>query len=206
MARVRPHFKTHLTLEHHRKTADVYADNDLMALHTRLGMLAIEQFAAKNGGRFRVHRSQLSRLTGGKRRDKAEALLLRLATLLQLTCKLHGSYFDIEWPKLFEKQGFNEKNGQRTVKELQPQSTLEAPPPSKGGAPLVNRTPDPLPIGCDWPGALEPKRSPSEAGHRARLRAADPSLQPVSDVDSAVKAKRSREIAEFRARLGSRLN
>jgi hypothetical protein len=136
MARVRPHFKTHCSLRYHRKTAAIYGDNDLLALHTRLGLLAIERWAAKDGGTLRIHRSELSALAGGKRRDKAEGLLTRLATYLELTCNLVGDYFELEWTKLEEKQGFTWKNEQRITPEPPAPEAIGAAPPTKGGQPL----------------------------------------------------------------------
>jgi len=136
MARVRPHFKTHCSLRYHRKTAAIYGDNDLLALHTRLGLLAIERWAAKEGGTLRIHRSELSALAGGKRRDKAEGLLTRLATYLELTCNLVGDYFELEWVKLEQKQGFSWKKEQTIVSEYPAPDTKGAAPPIKGEPPL----------------------------------------------------------------------
>ena len=149
MARVRPHFKTHCSLKYHRKSAQFYADNDLLAMHTRLGVLAIERWAAKDGGKFRIARSEVGALAGGKRRDKAEALLLRLASYLELSCNLVGSYFELEWTKLEEKQGFGPKNVQRMYKEPPAPDTIGAAPPFKGRPPLEEppqkRIPEPPP-------------------------------------------------------------
>ena len=140
MARVRPHFKTHCSLRYHRKTAEVYLDNDLLAMHTRLGLLAIERWAAKDGGKFRISRSEVGALAGGKRRDKAEALLLRLATYLGLTCNLVGTYWELEWTKLEEKQGFNWKKEQRIVPETPAPDTKGVAPPLEGGATPLRTT------------------------------------------------------------------
>jgi len=149
VARVRPHFKTHCSLKYHRKSAQFYADNDLLAMHTRLGLLAIERWAAKDGGKFRIARSEVGALAGGKRRDKAEGLLTRLCSYLEVTCNLVGTYWELEWTKLEEKQGFGPKNEQRTYKEPPAPDTIGAAPPTKGEPPLVEppkkRIPVPLP-------------------------------------------------------------
>jgi hypothetical protein len=113
MPRVRPHFKAHTSISHHRKMSEVFPDNDLLALWLRLGVLAIERYAAKSGDVLRVHRSELSALCGGKRRDKAEVTLKLLASKLELTLNKHGEYFEIEWRNLSIKQGFAPKNGRR---------------------------------------------------------------------------------------------
>lgn len=113
MPRVRPHFKAHTSISYHRRMSEVFPDNDLLALWLRLGVLAIERYAAKTDNVLRVHRSELSALCGGKRRDKAEVTLRLLASKLELTLKLVGEYFEVEWRNLSKKQGFTPKNGQR---------------------------------------------------------------------------------------------
>jgi len=163
MARVRPHFKTHCSLRYHRKTAGVYLDNDLLALHTRLGLLAIERWAAKDGGKFRIARSEVGALAGGKRRDKAEALLLRLASYLELSCNLVGTYWELEWAKLQDKQGFNWKNEQRIAPEPPAPEAKGAAPPTKGEPLLVEppkkRIPVPPPTPDQSIGLTEEHRS-----------------------------------------------
>jgi len=113
MPRVRPHFKAHTSISYHRRMSEIYPDNDLLALWLRLGILAIERYAAKTDDVLRVHRSELSALCGGKRRDKAEVTLRLLASKLELTLELVGEYFEVEWRNLAIKQGFTSKNDQR---------------------------------------------------------------------------------------------
>ena len=115
MSRVRPHFKAHTSISHHRRMAEIYPNNDLLALWLRLGVLAIERYAAKSDDVLRIHRSELSALCGGKRRDKAEVTLRLLATKLELTLELVGEYFEVEWRNLAIKQGFTPKNCQGTA-------------------------------------------------------------------------------------------
>ena len=110
MARVRPHFKAHTSISHHRLMREVYPDNDLLSLWLRLGLVAIDRFAAKSGDTFRVHKRELGQLAGGKRADKAEAMLNKLCTSLELTWNKDGDYFEIEWRNLSKKQGFDLKN------------------------------------------------------------------------------------------------
>ena len=111
MPRTRPHFKAHTSIKHHRKMARIYADNDLLALWMRLGIVAVERFASKTGDEFRIHQSELTTLGGGKRRDKVEVSLRLLAGYLDLTLRLDEGYFVIQWPNFSRKQGFNTKNG-----------------------------------------------------------------------------------------------
>lgn len=181
MPRVRPHFKTHATITHHRKMGNVYGSNDLLALWLRLGIVAIERYAARDGDRFRVHRSELPALAGGKRRDKAEALLEQLATELGLGAKLVGSYWEIHWPKFAQKQGFTDKNG----KEWSPNPELAAPdaeaisaPPQKGGSANSAN------IDKTAPHPPSPVASPS--GHRA------PSLSDVAAADWQEESAKAR--------------
>jgi hypothetical protein len=92
--------------------AEVYADNDLLALWTRLGVLAVERYASQDSDILRVHRNEISALAGGKRRDKAELTLNLLASKLELSCNKVGSYFEIAFRNLSEKQGFGPTNEQ----------------------------------------------------------------------------------------------
>ena len=112
MARPKPHFKVWTNISHHPRMAEVYADNDLLALWTRLGVLAVERYASQDSDILRVHRNEISALAGGKRRDKAEATLNLLAGKLELTCNKVGSYFEIAFRNLSEKQGFGPTNEQ----------------------------------------------------------------------------------------------
>ena len=45
MPRVKPHAKIHCSLKNHRKTADAFSDNDLLATYVRLLLLGVERFA-----------------------------------------------------------------------------------------------------------------------------------------------------------------
>ena len=112
--RVRPHFKAHTSISHHRMMSEIYPSNDLLSLWLRLGILAIDRYAAKAQDTVRIHRNELSALTGGKRRDKAEETLRLLASKLQLTLKKDGDYFQVQWRNLSKKQGFGDNNGTET--------------------------------------------------------------------------------------------
>lgn len=113
MPRVKPHFKAHVSISHHRLMKEIYPNNDLLALWVRLGTLAVERFATKTNDVVRVHKSELSGLTGGKRRDKAEETLRLLASKLELTLNQDGEYFAIGFRNFSEKQGFTKKNVER---------------------------------------------------------------------------------------------
>lgn len=133
MARPLPHFKVWTNISHHPKMAEIYADNDLLAFWTRLGVLAVERYASQDSDILRVHQNEISALAGGKRRDKAELSLNLLASKLELSCNKVGSYFQITFRNLSEKQGFAPKNGQEllTPNTKTNTNTKEVPPQPK---------------------------------------------------------------------------
>lgn len=210
MSRVRPHFKTHVSIKYHRKTAaDVYPDNDLLALHTRLGLLAIEQYSARDGGRLRIRRAEIGALAGGKRRDKAEGLLQRLADYLELGLKLVGGLWELEWQNLNDKQGFGSKNAPGTDT---PHTDTTSPPPLLGGGtssaehpPIELRSQSVTPpAALDWPGAPAPPRPVASlvAGHRAKLLRDDPTLVPIADLGAEEREAMRKARADFRKAHG----
>ena len=95
MPKVKPHFKAHVSISHHRLMGEIYPNDSLLALWLRLGVLSIDRYAAKSSDVVRVHKSELRTLAGNKRQDKAEATLRLLADKLKLTLKLDGDYFEI---------------------------------------------------------------------------------------------------------------
>ena len=123
MARVKKHFKLHASLANHRKTAALFADNDMLALYGRIGILAIERFADKTGDSFLVHPRELLVLTGRGRADVARRSLERLADISPISVESEGDLLRIGFPNFAEKQGFDGKNGSRS-------GSSPPPPPS----------------------------------------------------------------------------
>lgn len=110
MPRVKAHFKVHLSLGNHAKTAAMFADNDLLATWLRLGMLAVERRAALTSDVFLVRREELPSLTGQKRGDSALRVWNKLLTSSPVVANYSEPIWTVEFPKFAEKQGFNIKN------------------------------------------------------------------------------------------------
>ena len=110
MPRVKAHFKVHLSLGNHAKTAAMFADNDLLATWLRLGMLAVERRAALTSDIFVVRREELPTLTGQKRGDSALRVWKKLLTSCPVVANYSEPIWTVEFPKFAEKQGFNAKN------------------------------------------------------------------------------------------------
>ena len=110
MPRVKAHFKSHLSLGNHAKTAEMFADNDLLATWLRLGHLAVERRAALTNDIFIVRDEELQGLTGKGRIDVARKLLERLADISPISVECSANIWTITWPKFAEKQGFRLKN------------------------------------------------------------------------------------------------
>ena len=110
MPRVKAHFKVHLSLGNHAKTAAMFDDNDLLATWVRLGMLAVERRAGLTSDIFVVRREELPTLTGQKRGDSALRVWKKLLTSSPVVANYSEPIWTVEFPKFAEKQGFSEKN------------------------------------------------------------------------------------------------
>ena len=76
----------------------------------RLGLLAIERFAAKTDDTFILREGELTAISGGRRRDKAERMLNELQSVSSISCRTVGNSFEIRFGKLAKKQGFTRDN------------------------------------------------------------------------------------------------
>lgn len=144
MPRVKPHAKIHTSLGNHRKTADMFASNDLLAAYTRVLLLAVERFADRNEDSFCVHASELCRITGTSRIDRAMKVMDQLVAsspvaLTQLppssdlaSTQLRPSSV-LTWkltiPNFAIKQGFAARKGQETEDPPAPAPAPSSKPP-----------------------------------------------------------------------------
>ncbi len=139
MPRVKAHFKSHLSLGNHTKTAAMFADNDMLALWLRLGHLAMERRAARTADIFVVRDEELQGLTGKHRADVARKYLGRLADITPISVERRGDVWSIHWPNYAEKQGFDTKNyGPQKQKQKHTKSTS----PSDSLSPEAKPIPD----------------------------------------------------------------
>lgn len=99
------------------------ADNDLLALYVRLGMLAIERFADRTNDTFIVSDRELPRLTGKYRADVARTLLERLADVSPTCVERDGDVWRITIPNLAKKQGFAKRLNTLSVSPSSSSST-----------------------------------------------------------------------------------
>lgn len=123
---------------------EVYPDNDLFALWTRLGIEAVERFADRTGDTFVLHKSELQTMCGrGKHRsDVARKSLERLAEVSPMSWERSGDVYRIHLPNFAKKQGFGKRNGE-----------------SMGDPPTTTPTTTPTtPIGVADEPATSPKR------------------------------------------------
>ena len=79
MARTVPHFKLHASIQNHRKTAMLFADNDLLAIYVRIGILLIERFADRTDDFAIVSGGDLITLTGCQQVSGAVQRMKRVA-------------------------------------------------------------------------------------------------------------------------------
>lgn len=137
------HFKVHCSIQNHEKTAAMAADNDLLALYVRLGMLAVERFADRTGGTFIVSDRELPRLTGKYRADVARTLLSRLANVSPTSAERDGDVWRITIPNFAKKQGFAENKNR--FRESPSSSSSSATVEERKNAPLARSGGENLP-------------------------------------------------------------
>ena len=97
----------------HRKLP-AYADNDLFALWTRLGLLAIERFADRTGDTFILHQAELPALAGVRQFRKSLKVLQKLCECSPIVYEFSDGVFRIHFPNFAKKQGFGKRNGRET--------------------------------------------------------------------------------------------
>jgi hypothetical protein len=95
-----------LTIQTHRKMADVWGNNDLLAAWLRVGVAGMEAYAARNADTFTVSGRRLCELAGCSGVGPAVLRLrcLVAAGLLELSCR--GAAWELRIPNLAKKQGF----------------------------------------------------------------------------------------------------
>lgn len=123
MGKVQKHFKVHCSARNHRKTAEMYSDNDLFATWVRLGVLAVERFADRTNDSFYVSDLELMAITGKGRLDVARTLLSRLAHVSPTSASRDGDVWLISIPNFRKKQGFGEIFGRVTSASSSSSST-----------------------------------------------------------------------------------
>jgi len=139
MPRVKPHFKLHVSIQNHQKTLGVYADDALLAMYTRIGVMAIERFADRTGDSFPCSAKDLCRLATTWPISNALRKLERLttATPVRIDCLCGApavpgdcgscgtpAAFRLSMPNFAKKQGFKERNGAETGDSPTPDSAV----------------------------------------------------------------------------------
>ncbi len=206
MPRVPPHFKVRTTVANHAKMAAVYRDNDLFALWTRLGVLAIERYADRTNDTFLVHDRELVHLTCRGRADVARKLLRRLADVSPMSAEPDGDTWRITIPNLAEKQGFATKKGRgKEVSSSASSSSSSTASKKKKERESQPAGPgsDPTPVLVESP--EEPKPEPPECRafveEFSRLVAgAHPRTKPPSDAILRAWATEARRMVELDGR------
>lgn len=128
-AKIKPHFRAHLSMANHPKTVAVYADNDLLATWLRLGMLGVERGAAHTSDKIYLSRADVERTSGRRRADVAGTLLERLANVLGWSIERHGDVTVIHFRNLGTKQGFTPRLRAETPRSSAGLPMLPSPRP-----------------------------------------------------------------------------
>lgn len=107
MSRVRAHFKVHLSVLSHPKMIEVVSDPRLFATWVRLGMLAVERYAARTGDRFAISSGDLLAVTGASNPGAAMNAVQALVRRSPVRIEPRGSHFVVTFPNLARKQGLS---------------------------------------------------------------------------------------------------
>ncbi len=120
MPRVKTHFKVHASIQNHRKMPGVYADDALLAMYVRAGMLAVERYASRTSDSFLLSAGDLCQIAQTQPIPNALRKLARLAREPSgdgagspLRVSRSGAWYRLDFPNLKSKQGFGVKNGGR---------------------------------------------------------------------------------------------
>jgi len=137
------HFKVHCSLQNHRKTVGIYDDDALLAMYTRIGIMAVERYADKTGDSFICSGRDLERLAGGHGVANARRKLGRLEAAGGPAVCQEGAGYRLTFRNFAKKQGFGNRLNQKRESPSSSSSTAtatatkererEAPPaPSEG--------------------------------------------------------------------------
>ena len=110
-----PHFKVLFSIQNHRKMLGVYEDDALLAMYVRAGVMALERYADRTGGRCFLANRDLERIAQTSPFPNACKRLDRLvaATPLEIRCRCAGTPlearcgcagWELEFPNLSKKQ------------------------------------------------------------------------------------------------------
>ncbi len=105
--KVRPHVKVHLTTRSHARTVGPWADPEMRGMIVGLWQLAAEAFAGRTSDTVHLSASDVSWITGRRRRDVALTSLQRLANVMGYSLELRGDVAVIQIRNFSKKQGFN---------------------------------------------------------------------------------------------------
>jgi len=93
----------------------VYADDALLAMYVRVGIMAIERFADRTDDSFLCSGLDLTRLAGCEGVANAKRKLGRLEAETRLSLGREGAGWRLTFPNFAKKHGFKRGNGAETV-------------------------------------------------------------------------------------------
>ena len=127
--RSRPYARIYVTAKNHRRTADIYSDNDLWATYTRILVEATERHADHTADSMLVSISELGGITGKRRTDVSLKLLERLAEVGVISVERRRNVCSIGVRNFAKRQGFGSVRATHVVPSPTPAPT-PAPTPT----------------------------------------------------------------------------
>jgi hypothetical protein len=154
MPRHVPHFKVLLSIQNHVKAMGVYEDDTLLAMFTRIGMMAVERYADRTEDSFLCCGLDLERLAGCRGVANARRKLGRLEASSRLTVCQEGAGYRLTIPNFAKKQGF----GTRNRAEIGPPSSTTSSTTSTASTKKKARAPSAAPVAVKSLATLAPLR------------------------------------------------
>ncbi len=108
MARTRPHVKVHLAVQHHERTAEIWANASERGMLVELWRTGVEQYAPKRGGRIELMPLDRMRIAGNPE-GNPDDLVESLCNKLKYRLDKRPNRWTVTVPKFARKQGIGDQ-------------------------------------------------------------------------------------------------
>ena len=105
MAGVKPHAKVHVSVAHHRKTREVWADPAQRGMLVEVWRLGVERYAAKNGDTVGLTELDRLAITGAETKSEADRRLIELFRSLKYRVRKYPNRWDVRIRNFAKKHG-----------------------------------------------------------------------------------------------------
>lgn len=106
VAKVKPHAKIHVSVAHHPKTQDIWADPTKRGMLVEIWRLAMERFAGKRGDTLSLRPLDRQSISGIGEQSEADREILVLLRSLKYRVRKHPNRWDVHIRNFAKKHGF----------------------------------------------------------------------------------------------------